>query len=362
MSHQILKVNVSLHLQSINQPQLCEQMLELMTRDDKDSLLIVTSTQRISISSKLLQIFSPLYRDMLRDIPSSDNNPVTLFLPDFEAVHVHHLLDLLTSGRIKDKDLPMGSAGDILNLAKSFKIDLRESDLMVSLEDINERPQPRIKVKNIKDLSSPVPRESLNKETTMESNGQDLHDGINVGDDHVQDDNGQDWQEGINGEEERDIQDDNEERGAFCLKIIRGDEKSLKIHEENESRKRPNVNNNDNEKLNLWNECSFCQRIICGGETSMKTHKELCVQRSRAYDCPKCSIPLIGHPSLVHHYVQKHSEGRPLFKCTVCDMRFHKHQGLKKHIRKVHVVKTVGHVTSNFNEEPPSFMYKTKPF
>ena len=42
MSHQILKVNVS--LQSINQPQLCEQMLELMTRDDGGSLLIVTST------------------------------------------------------------------------------------------------------------------------------------------------------------------------------------------------------------------------------------------------------------------------------------------------------------------------------
>ena len=66
MSHQILKVNVS--LQSISQPQLCGQMLELMTRDDRDGLLIVTSTQRISVSSKLLQIFSPLYRDMLQDI------------------------------------------------------------------------------------------------------------------------------------------------------------------------------------------------------------------------------------------------------------------------------------------------------
>ena len=54
MSH----VNVS--LESINQPQLCEELLEAMIRDDRDSLLIVTSTQRLSVSSKLLQIFSPL--------------------------------------------------------------------------------------------------------------------------------------------------------------------------------------------------------------------------------------------------------------------------------------------------------------
>ena len=33
-----------------------------LTRDDMDSLLIVSSTQRILVSSKLLQIFSPFYR------------------------------------------------------------------------------------------------------------------------------------------------------------------------------------------------------------------------------------------------------------------------------------------------------------
>ena len=81
MSHRILNVNVS--LKSINQPQLCELMLESMTRDDRESLLIVTSTQRISVSSKLLQIFSPLYRDILWDIPSRDTDPVTVTLKLF---------------------------------------------------------------------------------------------------------------------------------------------------------------------------------------------------------------------------------------------------------------------------------------
>merc|ERR1719452_317369 len=115
-----------------------------MTRDERDGLQIVTSTQRISVSSKLLRLFSPLYRDILRDIPISDNNSVTMFLPDYEAVHVHHLLDLLTSGRIKDKELPLGSSGDILNLSKCFGIDLREADLIVSIEDnMSEKQPPR---------------------------------------------------------------------------------------------------------------------------------------------------------------------------------------------------------------------------
>ena len=76
MSHRIL------NLQSINQLQLCEEMLEAMARDDRDSLQIVTSTQNISISSKLLQIFSPLYRDILRGIPIKikDSDPVTMIL------------------------------------------------------------------------------------------------------------------------------------------------------------------------------------------------------------------------------------------------------------------------------------------
>ena len=144
-------------------------MLKTMTRDDMDSLLIVSSTQRISVSSKLLQIFSPFYRDMMRDIPSSDNNPVTIFLPDFEAVHVRHLLDLLIIGRAEDKQLPL-SSGDILNLAKCFRIDLREPDLIVSVENTSEKPPPRIKVKNIHELvSSQVIRESFDKEKSKKS-------------------------------------------------------------------------------------------------------------------------------------------------------------------------------------------------
>ena len=159
MSHRILNVNVS--LQSINQPQLCEQMLDAMTRDDRDSLLVVTSTQRVSISSKLLQIFSPLYRGILQDIPIRDGDPVTVIIPDTDAVHIQHLMDLLTSGRSKkmNKIVSRGSLRDIVNLAKCFEIELRECDLRTALlMDLGKKPPPRTKVKNLKDMtSSPVP-------------------------------------------------------------------------------------------------------------------------------------------------------------------------------------------------------------
>ena len=310
MSHQILKVNVS--LQSISQPQLCEQMLELMTRDDRDSILIVTSTQRISVSSKLLQIFSPLYRDMLRDIPSSDKNPVTMFLPDCEAVHVRHLLDLLTSGRIKDKQLPLGSSGNILNLAKCFGIDLRESDLIVSIEDImSEKPPalPRIKVKNIHDLvSSPVLSESLDKEKSKKSKSKYFKEVINIDD-------------------SEDVEDDKGNKCAFCLKKIR--RKSLKNHLRNQCEKRPlsyrSTNNNptdtadENGKvINIttdkvvgddnrdWRKCLFCLKNF----SHKQIHNKECQVRKSMhllYKCRTCGMGwsskwgLASHKSAKNH-------------------------------------------------------------
>ena len=94
-----------------------------------------------------------------------------------------------------------------MNLAKCFKIDLRESDLMISQENILEKPPPRvnvsstdiceklprIKVKNIRDMiPPPLPSESLNKEKAKDSNCQDMRDLIQVAD-------------------QRDVQDENEE-------------------------------------------------------------------------------------------------------------------------------------------------------
>ena len=233
--------NRILSLQSINQPQLCEQMLEAMTRDDRDSLLMVTSTQRISMSSKLLQIFSPLYRDILRDIPSKDIDPVTLIIPDTEADHVQHLLDLLTSGKIQET--ARGSSRDIVTLAECFKIRLKESDL----SDIDQKLQPRIKVKKLGDMSSLVPSTIERTET---------------------------------------------DKCSFCSKAFRGGRKSVRKHEETECKNRPNAPvcslclkkivggrrsfKNHKAMCRLYNECSFCYKKIDGGRKSFENHRKVC--------------------------------------------------------------------------------------
>ena len=255
MSHRILNVNVS--LQSINQPQLCEQMLDAMTQDDRDSLQIVTSTQKISISSKLLQIFSPLYRDILRDIPIKDSEPVTMMLPDTEGIHVQHLLDLLTSGKVHDNHLASGSAWDILTLAECFKIEIRGMDLTPNFQDKDKISPPKIRVKNIRELSSPdpIPCESINI-NNEKANNPASHNFENL----------------ININDEEDLR-------RICLESIGGDRTSLKNLEKQHREEEFNVPiaiNIDKEEVanvkSLYVKCSFCRKEI--HKDKIKDHEE----------------------------------------------------------------------------------------
>ena len=81
---------------------------------------------------------------------------MTLIIPDTEAVHVQYLLDLLTGGKITKTD--RGSSKDIVTLAEIFKIKLKECDLL-NMED--QKAPLKIKVKNIEEMLSLVPRLSL---------------------------------------------------------------------------------------------------------------------------------------------------------------------------------------------------------
>ena len=298
MSHRILNVNVS--LQSINQPQLCEEMLEAMTRDDRDSLLIVTSTKKISVSSKMLQIFSPLYRDILRDIPIKDGEPVTMILPDTESVNVQHLLDLLTSGKVRGT----ARAGDILTLAECFKIELRETDLAEPLKDMEKEQPPRIRVKKLEEMSSPVPSESLNADEARKPDSRNPPNNILIDDEKVV-------------EEDRG-------RCSFCHKLFYS--KFLKIHEEDHCR----------------------------------------VRRSAhlPYKCHSCGIRYLNEEKLFNHMQKKHYQSHFLFHCSICDRRFQYQLPLKQHITKAHKNMKI-HSPVNFvykfseGEGPPSCFYET---
>ena len=82
-----------------------------------------------------------------------------MILPDTEAVHFQHLLDLLTSGKVHDNHLAAGSAGDILTLAECFKIEIRKTDfdLTPTPQDMDKRPPPMIRVKKLQDMMSSAP-------------------------------------------------------------------------------------------------------------------------------------------------------------------------------------------------------------
>ena len=302
-------VNVS--LQSTNQPQRCEQMLEAMTRDDGESLLIVTSTQRLSVSSKLLQIFSPLYRDILRDIPGigSNSDPVTLILPDTEAGHVKQLFDVLKRGKVwlYHASCSWGSAWDISTLAERFKIVVRDTDLKVPLpmppKDIAGQ-NPRIRVRNIQEMLYPVPSETLNEIKTGKHNFPNI----------------------INIDDEIEI----EERITTKL------EDNLKGYE-----------------------CSFSQSNIQINDSGSH-EEEHCLVRNDiwTFKCLSCGQSHRSQESLFEHMRLEHYPNLRLFHCSLCSCKFSKEALLNKHISKFHN-KNVINLVYKFSEVegPPSCFY-----
>ena len=330
VSHRILNMNAS--LRSFNQPQLCKQMLDVMTRDDMDGLLIVTSNKRISISSKLLQIFSPLYRDILRDIDIKDNGPVTMIIPDTEAVHVKHLLDLVTSGKINATDISYDEMGslDIVALAESFKIDLRETDLLVPLvKDIRQHQTSTQRIKVKQEISSPDPCHSFLNE--IELRNADL---------------------------------------SLPLESA-GQNPPPKIKEENShniSSKGPclGFQNNNEENDYQGGKCSFCNKKRhekrCRGNKDQPRHRPALHFPALHFPlkCNVCPMRYSNQQSLFAHMTMKHFEHCLPFHCSFCNQRFNKLNFLKRHITVSHKRIPIKPVY-NFpeGEEAPSCFFDT---
>ena len=138
-----------LKLKSNCQPQFCEAMLETLTQDDTGSLLIVTSSETISISSKFLQILSPLYRDIIRDVGRDiSEQQVTMIIPETAALTVRSLLALLVTGQVASTETQEDrlSYQDITTLARSFNIQVKENNL--------SKPG-KLKLRNVEELLSP---------------------------------------------------------------------------------------------------------------------------------------------------------------------------------------------------------------
>ena len=81
----------------------CAQHLEGLAKDDQDprlQLTVVTGAGRVSVSRRLLQLLSPLVREAVSGLPMLGTlEPLTIILPDTDAVAVTRMVELLLSKR-----------------------------------------------------------------------------------------------------------------------------------------------------------------------------------------------------------------------------------------------------------------------
>ena len=94
---------MSVLLSNQHQVDFCKTILGRIVKEDEGSLLIMTQTGFSISSRKLLQIFSPVLKDILGDGSSLGlgPEPVTLILPDTKIATVTQLLHILNFGEFK---------------------------------------------------------------------------------------------------------------------------------------------------------------------------------------------------------------------------------------------------------------------
>ena len=119
---------MSVLLSNQDQVDFCKTILGRIVKEDEGSLLIMTQTGFSISSRKLLQIFSPVLKDILGDGSSLGPEPVTLILPETKIATVTQLLHILNFGEFK-KDGSENNfieKNNVVSLAMSLGIDLRE--------------------------------------------------------------------------------------------------------------------------------------------------------------------------------------------------------------------------------------------
>ena len=153
--------------QSHHQFEFCDRILQSWSEDDCDSLFVFTSSPEASLASlKLLQLFSPLVRDIVKELPSSSAaSPLTIIMPDTDASAWECLMGLLTNGSV-DVRLPSGYCGvecqknEISSLAKCLQINLGSDQVL-------EEARTKLRVKRPEEL---LEGESLTSLSNQENN------------------------------------------------------------------------------------------------------------------------------------------------------------------------------------------------
>ena len=140
-----------LTFQSQNKFDRCAQFLEdLLSKDYQDGnlIMIVTATGSVSISRRLLELTSPLVRDIVASLPTAGvQKHLALILPDTDTSAVNKMMDLLLTGHTTTTDTKESREG-VLGLADCLQV------MIDSLETLRVGAG-EIRVRNMEDLLEP---------------------------------------------------------------------------------------------------------------------------------------------------------------------------------------------------------------
>ena len=142
-----------LAFQSQNKFYQCARFLEdLLSKDYQDGnlIMIVTATGSVSISRRLLELTSPLVRDIVASLPTAGvQKHLALILPDTDTSSVNKMLDLLLTGHTTTTDTKQSQEG-VLSLADCLQVMIEFDSIEILRVGSGE-----IRVRNIQEMLEP---------------------------------------------------------------------------------------------------------------------------------------------------------------------------------------------------------------
>ena len=115
---------------------------------DEARVQVVTSSGTVTVSSKLLQLFSPLARETIASIGAAqDGVDDVIMIPDAKATDVQALLSFLSKGQIDVRGFSNQSAilQNIISLAKCLLVNIHGENfrcLLASNQTTTSHPPP----------------------------------------------------------------------------------------------------------------------------------------------------------------------------------------------------------------------------
>ena len=113
----------------------CAEWLESLAGDDA-RVRVVTSSGSLTVSSKLLQLFSPLVRSAISSLPPEAAQEPVIVIPNSGVSTVRHFMNILSKGQIDYSELIFIPTADqkrkfcdvmkknIVNLAKCLQVNI----------------------------------------------------------------------------------------------------------------------------------------------------------------------------------------------------------------------------------------------